>query len=93
MTTDAAYLTAVLAAYDDPVRRAAVLRAAQEQAVKPRPVGIREAARVLGCHPKTVQRYAMQGRLRQIHISPRRVRYDLNEVEALATRGVSSTPK
>lgn len=90
MSADAAYLAVVLAAYDDPDRRAAVLLAAQTQAerpVKPRPVGIREAARVLGCHPKTVQRYAMQGRLRQIHISPRRVRYDMNEVEKLATQG------
>jgi hypothetical protein len=89
MIADVAYLTAVLEAYEDPVRRAAVLRAAKEQAIKPRPGSIKEAARILGCHPKTVQRYAMQGRLRQIHISSRRVRYDMNEVEALATHGTS----
>ena len=50
MTADAAYLTAVLAAYDDPNRSAAVLRAAQEQLAKPHPGSINEAARVLGCH-------------------------------------------
>ena len=87
MSADAAYLAAILAAYEDPVRRAAVLRAAQEKAVKPRPVGIREVARVLGCHPKTVQRYVKQQLLHPIRITSRRVRYDLNEVESLATRG------
>ena len=87
MNADAAYLAAILAAYEDPVRRAAVLRAAQEQTAKPRPVGIREVARVLGCHPKTVQRYVKRQLLHPIRITARRVRYDLNEVEALATRG------
>ncbi len=88
MSADAAYLAVVLAAYDDPDRRAAVLLAAQaERSVKPRPGSINEAARLLGCHPKTVQRYVTQGLLHQIRISARRVRYDLNEVEALATRG------
>ncbi len=67
--------------------------AIRDEAVTRTSKALREAARVLGCHPKTVQRYAMQGRLRQIHISSRRVRYDMNEVEVLATRGVSQTPK
>jgi len=87
MTADAAYLTVVLTAYEDPARRADVLRAAQGQVAKPRPVGIREAARVLGCHPKTVQRYVDRQLLHPIRITSRRVRYDMNEVETLATRG------
>jgi len=87
MTADAEYLTVVLAAYEDPARRAAVLRAAREQTVKARPVGIRDAARVLGCHSKTVQRYVERQLLHPIRITSRRIRYDLNEVEALATRG------
>jgi hypothetical protein len=87
VSADAAYLTAILAAYEDPVRRAAVLRAAREQTAKPRPVGIRDAARVLGCHPKTVQRYVKRQLLHPIRITSRRIRYDMNEVEALATHG------
>ena len=87
MTADAEYLTVVLAAYEDPARRAAVLRAAREQTAKARPVGIRDAARVLGCHPKTVQRYVERQLLHPIRITSRRIRYDMNEVEALATRG------
>ena len=87
MTADAEYLTVVLAAYEDPARRAAVLRAAREQTVKARPVGIRDAARVLGCHPKTIQRYVERQLLHPIRITSRRIRYDMNEVEALATHG------
>jgi len=57
-------------------------------AAKPKPVGVRQAAQVLGCHPKTVYRYVRKGLLHTIHYSCRKVRFDLNEVEAFAARGV-----
>jgi hypothetical protein len=52
-----------------------------------RPGTTRQAAEILECHPRTVGRYAAAGLLRMIRISPRRVRFDLGEVELLATRG------
>lgn len=55
---------------------------------KPRMGTIKEAARILVCHPRTVERYARMGLLCPRRITKRRVRYDLNEVERLATRGI-----
>jgi len=55
---------------------------------KPRPGTIKEAAKILEVHPVTVRRYAQAGLLTPIRITCRKVRYDLNEVEELATSGV-----
>ena len=44
-------------------------------------VTIRKAAEILDCHPRTVERYARKGLLSQIRHSPRKIRYDLAEVE------------
>jgi predicted DNA-binding transcriptional regulator AlpA len=79
-------LEAVLAAPSD--RREAILAAARGTD-RPRPGSVRQAAEVLGVHPRTIERYARRGLLNPIRISPRRVRWDLVEVEALATRGVN----
>lgn len=57
--------------------------------VKPKPVGVRQAAQVLGCHPKTLYRYVRKGLLHTIHYSCRKVRFDLNEIEAFAARGIT----
>jgi hypothetical protein len=54
---------------------------------KPRPGTIKQAAAILEVHPVTVRRYAQTGLLTPIRITSRKVRYDLNQVEALALRG------
>jgi hypothetical protein len=66
----------------------AIIAAARGKA-KTRPGTIRQAAEILGAHPRTIQRYAKAGLLHAIRISPRRIRYDLLEVEKLATAGAS----
>lgn len=84
MTEQAQLIEAVLAA--PPERRAAIMQAARG-GDRPRPGTVRQAAEILGAHPRTVQRYARAGLLHPIRISARRVRFDLREVEALATKG------
>ena len=44
----------------------------------------REACEILGVCRATLLRYEREGKLTPIRISPRKMRYDLNEVEALA---------
>jgi excisionase family DNA binding protein len=72
-----------------PEQRAEILRACS-QGVRPKPkhVGVRQAAQVLGCHPKTIYRYVRKGLLHTVHYSCRKVRFDLNEVEAFAASGL-----
>ena len=86
MTEQATLIEAVINA--SPERRAAILAAARGTD-RPRPGTIREAATILGTCPRTVERYANRGLLHAIRITPRRVRYDLNEVEHLATAGAN----
>ena len=85
MSEKAQLIDAILAAPTD--RWDAILQAARGTE-KPRPGTVRQAANILGAHPRTVARYARAGMLHTIRISPRRVRFDLNEVERLATRGI-----
>jgi hypothetical protein len=87
MTNTATLIDAVLQAPPD--RRDAILSAARG-AHRPRPGTVRQAAEILDCNPRTVQRYERAGLLHAIRISPRRVRYDLNEVEELATCGAEA---
>lgn len=86
--TQAQIIEAVLQA--PPERLEAVLRAAQGTADKRKPGTVRQAAEILQCNPRTVQRYADRGLLTAIRISPRRVRYDLNQVQQLAERGAEA---
>ncbi len=79
--TRAQIIEAVLQA--PPERNAAILDAARGTDT-PHPGTVREAAAILRCHPRTVQRYARRGLLREIRITHRRVRYDLRAVERLA---------
>lgn len=85
MTEQATLIEAVLQAPLE--RRDAILKAARGPDSRPRPGTIKQAAEILGTHPRTIQRYAKSGLLHAIRITPRRIRYDLNEVEQLATRG------
>ncbi len=84
MTGQTELIEAVITA--PPERRDAILQAARGKN-RPRPGTIRQAAEILGVHPRTVQRYADAGLLHPIRITPRRIRWNLNEVEDLATRG------
>ncbi len=73
-------------------RKREALRVLQGLTVERRKPGtIRQAAAILECNPRTVQRYAAKGLLKQIRLSPRRVRYDLNEVARLSECGVPSS--
>ena len=87
MKTQAELIDLVLNA--DPARQAAIVAAATGTVLKPRPGTIREAAAILNTCNRTVDRYARQGLLTAIRITSRRIRYDLNQVEALATRGAA----
>lgn len=84
MTEQAQLIEAVLAA--PPERREAIMQAARG-ADRPRPGTVRQAAEILGAHPRTIQRYARAGLLDTIRISPRRIRFDLRQVQMLAERG------
>ena len=46
---------------------------------------VKEAARILQCHAKTVHKYAAKGLLHPVKITQRKIRYDLNEVMKLLT--------
>ena len=85
MTDTATLIDTVLQAPAE--RRVAILTAARGLNSRPRPGTIKQAAEILGTCPRTVERYARQGLLSAIRITPRRVRYDLNQVEHLATTG------
>ena len=87
MTQQAQLIEAVLQA--PPERRDAILRAAVGTD-RPRPGTKRQAAEIGQCHPRTLDRYARVGLLHPIKISPRRVRFDLNEVERLFTHGAGA---
>ena len=84
--TTAQLIESVMQAPTD--RRDAILAAALG-ADKPRPGTVRQAAAIGSCNTRTIQRYADRGLLHPIKITARRVRYDLNEVERLFTRGAT----
>lgn len=66
-----------------PERHAAIMRAATAGQTKVRLGTVREAAELGGVCPRTIKRYAEQGRLSRKRISARLIRYDLAEVERL----------
>ena len=74
----------------DEQREAILLFCSRGVTQKPKLVGAREVAEILGCHRKTVYRYVRRGLVRAIHYSPRKVRFDLGEVEAFAASGLPS---
>jgi len=86
MTDTATLIDVVIQA---PVERRDAILAAARGADRPKPGTIKQAAQMFTppVHPRTVQRMADRGLLHAIRISPRMVRYDLREVEKLATHG------
>ncbi len=83
--TQAEIIEAVLQA--PPERLPEILNACRG-ADRPRPGTVKQAAEILGCHPRTVKRYGAAGLLCPIRLSPKTVRWDLNAVVKLAERGV-----
>lgn len=81
-----AIISAVLTAPPDRLDR--IFRACTTRPDRRRLGTVRQAAAILDCHPRTVQRYARRGMLNPIRITCRRVRFDLAQVERLATEGV-----
>ena len=49
---------------------------------------VKEAARILQCHPKSCYRLRDRGLLHSIHHSKRKVRFDLDEVQRFAADGI-----
>lgn len=86
MTLQAQLIEAVLSA---PSERQAAIFAAAKGADRPRPGTVKQAAAILNCNPRTVQRYERNGKLQAIRVSARLVRYDLRQVERLAEQGVA----
>ena len=86
-TTDVEFLTTVLEAASDPTRKAAILRAATAAPVGPRPGTVKQAAAILGTCSRTAERYARAGCFPRVHLSARKIRYDLNAVERFAATG------
>lgn len=80
-------ISMVLNAAKDPQKLIAIRRAAMGGADLPRMIRIERVAEILGCSRKTAERYVKQGKLRPIYRSPRKIFYNLDEVEYFATTG------
>jgi len=83
MNEQAELIAAVIAAA--PECRPAILRAARGSE-KRRLGTLKEAAAILGVHPRTIQRYRDKGLLHVVRLSSRCHRYDLTQCE-LMTQG------
>jgi hypothetical protein len=84
MTQQTQLIEAVLQAGEN--RHEAILKAATGSD-KPRMGTAKDAAAILGACVRTVERYARQGAFPRVHLSPRKVRYDLNAVERFSQVG------
>ena len=87
MTTQAQVIESILQAPQD--RWPHIIAAAKGEG-KACPITKRKAADIIGCHPRTLDRYATAGILHVIRISPRKIRFNLHEVERLATEGAEA---
>lgn len=87
MTQDAQFIATVLEAAADPERRAAIVQAAQ-LSQRSRMGTAKQAADILGTCTRTVERYARNGAFPRVHLSPRKVRYPLDQVERYARQGM-----
>ena len=91
MNDEAEQMAKVIHAYQHGTAecRRAMMEASRESPGRRRMGTVRDAAQIGQCHPRTLARYAKKGLLRPAHISPRCVRWDLDEVERLFTQGVA----
>lgn len=70
--------------------REVVAACRREQRKHRRLITVGKAAEMLACHPKTIERYARKGLLTLVRFSPRKVRYDQDEMEAFASNGMDA---
>ena len=75
------FITAVM---ETPPDRWNTVLAAAKGAQKRKPIQPKQAAQMLGVCRRSLLRYEREGKLHRIQISTRKIRYDFNEVEALA---------
>ncbi|MFC1762223.1 helix-turn-helix transcriptional regulator [Planctomycetota bacterium] len=59
---------------------------------KPKLITTKQAAKVLDVSTVTLRKYEKQGLLHPIRYTRRRIRWDLNEVEAFRDRGLQEVP-
>lgn len=74
-------------------QREHILKACRQATPRKKRLGtVREAAAMFTppVHPRTIQRWGRRGLLTPIKITARRVRWDLDQVEELATEGVAA---
>jgi excisionase family DNA binding protein len=64
------------------------VRSTLEERVKRQLVTVRKAAELCQVHPRTIQRYAREGKLVAIRFSKRRMRFDQEQVLRLANEGI-----
>ena len=74
----------------DATKRAEVLSACIRIQRHRKLITLRRTAEILGCHGRTVERYARRGLLTPIRYSQRMIRYDLEEVQTFAINGLDA---
>lgn len=80
-------ISEILEASEDKI---AAAMAALKGTPKRKPIQPKEAAQILGCCRRTLLRFERLGKLHRIQVSQRKIRYDANEVERLATGEAAS---
>ncbi len=85
MKQQAELIAAVLAASQD--RWPHIVAACRDAEQHRRMGGVKEAAAILGTCTRTAERYAKQGLIPRVHLSPRCVRFDLSAVKRFAEQG------
>ena len=71
----------------EPQHRRAILQAISGSPAKGRQITAREAVEILGITRVTLFAWAKAGRVTPIRRSPRSIRYDLSEIQRLASEG------
>jgi hypothetical protein len=74
-----------------PQQKQAILSALKgtDQTRKPKLINRRQAADILDCSTKTIDRYVQRGLIRQIKFTERRIRFDERAIIRFAREGVA----